>query len=74
MGGTVKKDFQKGLEKKRIIVFDKAKLLVKKELEDASDDLVEAMDRFKNKKYKYVTITAYYSMFHTVRAPDICRW
>ena len=68
MGEKVNKDFKKGLERKRILVFDKAKLLVNKELEDADDDLTEAIDRLKNKKYKYATITAYYSMFHTVRA------
>lgn len=61
-------EFQKALEKKRIIPFDKGMMLVKKELKDASDDLKEAKDRFKNKKYKYATITAYYSMFHSARA------
>jgi uncharacterized protein (UPF0332 family) len=68
VGEKMNKDFQKGLERKRILVFEKAKLLVNKELEDAADDLTEAMDRLENKKYKYATITAYYSMFHTVRA------
>lgn len=61
-------EFQKALEKKRILHFSKGKALTKKELEAAKDDLNEAKDRLKNKKYKYATITAYYSMFHAARS------
>jgi uncharacterized protein (UPF0332 family) len=68
MGGKMSLEFKKALEKKRILVFTKAKTLVKKELKAAEDDLNEAKDRIKNKKYKYATIIAYYSMFHSARA------
>lgn len=68
MVGKMNLEFQKALEKKRILYFSKGKTLIKKELEAAKDDLNEAKDRLKNKKYKYTTITAYYSIFHTVRA------
>jgi uncharacterized protein (UPF0332 family) len=61
-------EFQKALDKKKIIKFSRGKSLVKKELKAAKDDLEEAQDRFKKKKYKYATITAYYSMFHSARA------
>mgnify|MGYP000156110139 CR=1 FL=1 len=61
-------EFQKALEKKRIVPFPKAKALIKKELKQAKDDLEEACDRFKNQKYKYATIIGYYSMFHSARA------
>ena len=61
-------EFQKALEKRRILKFSRGKQLVKKELQAAQDDLLEAQDRFKNKKYKYATITAYYSIFHSARA------
>jgi uncharacterized protein (UPF0332 family) len=61
-------EFQKALDKKKILKFPKGKSLVKKELKAAKDDLEEAQDRFKKKKYKYATITAYYSMFHSARA------
>jgi uncharacterized protein (UPF0332 family) len=61
-------EFQKALETKRVLLFKKAAAFVKKELEAAQDDLKEAQDRFKNKRYKYATITAYYSMFHAARA------
>jgi hypothetical protein len=61
----VSTEFQKAIEKKKILRFPKAKYLVKKELKVAKDDLLEANDRFVNKRYKYATITAYYSMFHS---------
>jgi uncharacterized protein (UPF0332 family) len=68
MAGKINLEFQKSLEKKRILHFSKSKALIKKELGAAKDDLNEAKDRLKNKKYKYATITAYYSMFHAARA------
>lgn len=68
MAGKMNLEFQKALEKKRILHFSKGKALIKKELEAAKDDLNEAKDRLKNKKYKYATITAYYSKFHAARA------
>jgi uncharacterized protein (UPF0332 family) len=68
MAGKINLEFQKALEKKRILHFSKSKALIKKELGAAKDDLNEAKDRLKNKKYKYATITAYYSMFHAARA------
>lgn len=68
MAGKINLEFQKSLEKKKILHFSKSKALIEKELEAAKDDLNEAKDRLKNKKYKYATITAYYSMFHAARA------
>lgn len=61
-------EFQKALEKKRIIPFGRGKKLVKSELKSAHDDLKEAEDRFNNARYKYATINAYYSMFHCARS------
>ena len=68
MGKNVSHEFQKGLERKRIERFPSIQNLSKKELSAAEDDLHEAVDRFKNKKYKYATIAAYYSMFHCARS------
>ncbi|OGL40433.1 MAG: hypothetical protein A2042_07470 [Candidatus Schekmanbacteria bacterium GWA2_38_11] len=51
-----------------MLTFSQGKSLIKKELVAAQDDLKEAKDRLKNKRYKYAIITAYYSMFHTARA------
>jgi len=60
--------FKEALEKKKIFHFSKAKGLVDKELKIAFDDLSEAKDRFKNRRYKYATINAYYGTFHAARA------
>ena len=61
-------EFQKAIEKKRILHFAQGKRQVKKELEEAASDLTEALNRFESEKYKYATITGYYSMFHSARA------
>jgi len=61
-------DFKEALEKKKIFHFSKTKGLVDKELKVALDDLAEAKDRFKNERYKYATINAYYATFHAARA------
>jgi len=68
MGREENVEFKEAIEKRRILSFPKGKQLVTKELREAKDDLKEAHDRFKNKKYKYATITAYYSAFHSARA------
>jgi len=68
MGRDYRLEFKKGVEKKRIIRFDRGNELVTKELDAASNDLQEAKDRMLNKRFKYATITAYYSMFHSVKA------
>jgi len=60
--------FKEALEKKKIFHFSKAKSLMDKELKVALDDLAEAKDRFKNERYKYATINAYYATFHAARA------
>lgn len=61
-------EFQKAIEKKRILHFTQGKRQVKKELQEAENDLTEALNRFESGKYKYATITGYYSMFHCARA------
>lgn len=61
-------EFQKAIEKKRILPFSQGKRQVKKELREAENDLEEARNRFNNEKYKYATINGYYSMFHSARA------
>jgi len=61
-------EFQKAIEKKRILHFAQGKKQVKKEFLEAENDLSEALNRFESEKYKYATITGYYSMFHSARA------
>lgn len=61
-------EFQKAIEKKRILHFAQGKKQVKKEFLEAESDLSEARNRFESGKFKYATITGYYSMFHSARA------
>lgn len=61
-------DFKECIKTRKIIAFPRAKSFVKKELSAAKDDLIEAMDRLENGKYKYATINSYYSTFHAARA------
>lgn len=60
--------FKEALEKRRILPYPGAKELVQKEMRMAADDLAEAVDRFNSERYKYATINAYYSIFHSARA------
>lgn len=68
MGRNPEQEFGEALKKGRILPFAAAPKLVTKELEAAENDLGEARDRFKHERFKYSTITAYYSMFHSARA------
>lgn len=68
MGRDVRKEFEVALEKKRILPFPDASRLIDKELISAEDDFSEAKNRFSNNRFKYATITACYSMFHSARA------
>ena len=56
------------LENKKIVPFAKGKNLVKKELSVAKSDLSDAEAGYKNERYKWSTIQAYYAMFHAARA------
>jgi len=60
--------FQKCLERKRIIPFSRGPRLASKELKLADFDLVRSKLSFQQGDYKWSTIQAYYSMFHSARA------
>lgn len=64
----MKREFKTAIEKRRVIRFPEGKRLVVRELDAAKDDLDEAGDRLSKNRFKYATITAYYSMFHAARA------
>ncbi|MDI6734862.1 MAG: HEPN domain-containing protein [bacterium] len=61
-------EFQKCLERKKLKRFKATKGVIKKEVHSAKDDLVFARRSFNDKNFKWATIQAYYSMFHSVRA------
>lgn len=60
-------EFERCLEKGKIIAFEKGTSLIGKELNSAGDDLLASKDSFERGNYKWTTIQAYYSMFHTAR-------
>jgi uncharacterized protein (UPF0332 family) len=60
--------FEKCLQRGFIREFSRGPALVPKEIHNAELDLKSAEESFKNKSYKWATIQAYYSMFHTARA------
>ena len=64
----VDREFKKCLEKGKLREFPKGKQLYLKELKTAGEDLEEARENYKNKRFKWATIQAYYAMFHTGRA------
>ena len=64
----IDQEFKRCLEKGKLREFPRGKGLFLKELKTAEEDLEEAKENYKNKKFKWATIQAYYAMFHTGRA------
>ncbi len=62
------KEFENCLKRRKITEFTRGKILVTKEMEIASQDLIEAQDSYEAERYKWATVQAYYSMFHASRA------
>jgi uncharacterized protein (UPF0332 family) len=58
-------EFDRCLERTKIVAFQKGPSLVSKELSSATEDLLSSKDSFERKNFKWATIQAYYSMFHT---------
>lgn len=61
-------DFEECLRRKRIWEFSRGKSLVEKELRTAEKDLDDGKEGLEREKYKWSTVQAYYSMFHSARA------
>jgi uncharacterized protein (UPF0332 family) len=61
-------DFEDCLRRRRIWEFSRGKSLVEKELKTAEKDLVDGKEGLQREKYKWSTVQAYYSMFHSARA------
>ena len=61
-------EFERCIEKGKIIAFKKGTSLVRKELNSATDDLLTSKDSLERGNCKWATIQAYFSMFHTARA------
>ncbi len=68
MGTKIETQFEECLEKGKIKKFSGAKSLVGKELAVAETDCGVARAGLESNQWKWSTIQAYYSMFHTARA------
>lgn len=68
MGKTVEILFNDCLANGRVRMSKETIGLVLKELRISEEDLNEARDGLKNSRWKWSTIQAYYSMFHSARA------
>ena len=66
--GKVEQEFQKCLAEGRIAVFNEGPALAGRQLIIAAEDLEEAKGGLERNQWKWSTIQAYYSMFHTARA------
>lgn len=61
-------EFQNCLKNNKIRPFSRGRVLFSKEIKLARHDLKTARQSLKDKNFKWATIQAYYSMFHTSRA------
>lgn len=61
-------EFEDCLKRGKIKEFSQGRSLSGKELKTAENDLRESQESYKDEKYKWATIQAYYSMFHSARA------
>jgi uncharacterized protein (UPF0332 family) len=66
--GKEMKQFKDCLKRGKLKKFNLSPQQIQIELKAAWQDLQEAQDRLGKRKYKYATITAYYSLFHSARA------
>ncbi len=64
----MKQEFEGCLKRGKIKEFSQGKSLVDKELKTAEADLAQAKESLGRRNYKWATIQAYYSMFHSARA------
>lgn len=60
--------YQLCIKRGKIRPFSRGKMLVKKELTTARNDLKAGKETFSSGNYKWTTIQCYYSMFHSARA------
>lgn len=66
--GKIEIEFQDCVAKGKVGAFGEGPKLVTKQLDIAGRDLMEAKEGIERGRWKWSTIQAYYSMFHTARA------
>ena len=60
-------EFEKCIEKRRLLRIDKNRQLIEKEMEGALSDLKRTKNDFLQKDYKWAIVKGYYSMFHAAK-------
>lgn len=66
--GKIEQEFENCVAKGKIRAFSDGPNLVSKQIKIATDDLFEAEQGLTRQRWKWSTIQAYYSMFHSARA------
>lgn len=68
MGEPVSYELKRLIDERKLLRITPDKKLVSKEIKGASYDLSRAKESLERKDFKWATIQAYYSMFHSARA------
>jgi uncharacterized protein (UPF0332 family) len=68
MAGRMSSEFAQLLEQRKLFRSRITREMIRKETKAAEKDLQDAQDSLEQKKFKWATIQAYYSIFHSARA------
>lgn len=68
MGDRLSSEFMQLLNERKLVKASISRRMVLKEVKGAEMDLRDARDSLDREKFKWATIQAYYSMFHSARA------
>ncbi len=68
MGDGVSSEFRLLLQERKLLRARVTRQMIMKEIGAAETDLQDARDSLQQHKFKWATIQAYYSMFHSARA------
>lgn len=68
MGSPLSYELRRLLEERKLIKISPDRKLVIKEIKGAEYDLDRAQESLEKKDFKWATVQAYYSMFHSARA------
>jgi uncharacterized protein (UPF0332 family) len=68
VGDRVSSEFMQLLSERKLVKASISRRMVLKEIKGAEMDLRDARDSLDHGKFKWATIQAYYSMFHSARA------
>ncbi|NWG09102.1 MAG: HEPN domain-containing protein [Nitrososphaerales archaeon] len=68
MGDGMTPEFAQLLAERKLLRITPKRNMILREIEGAEADLKDAEDSLEHKNFKWATIQAYYSMFHSARA------